>query len=288
MDSPFDTSSIDDPWELMDPGAYYDALQRDAWERLRASFVTQCEFEHTVEYLETWLPGDGMVLDGGGGTGRYAVWMARRGHAVSIADLSRSQLGRARAKARENDCADAISTVQADITSLPYATASFDAVCGLGGALSHIVDRDQRERAVEELKRVGTPGAPVILSVGGRLAYLASNIRADIEESYPLLPAIARDGDLTRDLLEEHLESPAYTSAHFFRADELESLLAGAGLEVELVAGLEGIASLYPERIEDASEDAKAAVRTIVREQLEDRVAADLSSHILAVATIPK
>jgi hypothetical protein len=37
----------------------------------------------------------------------------------------------------------------------------------------------------------------------------------------------------------------AFTETHFFRAAEFESLLADAGLTVQSLAGLEGLASVY-------------------------------------------
>jgi len=47
---------------------------------------------------------------------------------------------------------------------------TFDVVICLGGALSHIVNRRQREKAIDELVRAAKKNAPIFVSVIGRLA----------------------------------------------------------------------------------------------------------------------
>lgn len=73
-----------------------------------------------VTGLDPLLPRAGRALDLGGGDGRHALWLARRGLQVTIADVSPEGLGRARRLAAAAGLA--LETVELDLdeaTSLP-------------------------------------------------------------------------------------------------------------------------------------------------------------------------
>ncbi|MCM3741243.1 hypothetical protein M3210_13285 [Oceanobacillus luteolus] len=63
---------------------FYDETVDYEWERLERHKV---EFELTKRYLNRYIkPGD-KVLDLGGGPGRYSLYLAELGCAVTLADL---------------------------------------------------------------------------------------------------------------------------------------------------------------------------------------------------------
>ena len=73
--------------------AYYDADPRREWERLSA-LHDRVEYAVSLRALEEHLPSaPAAVLDVGGGPGRYAIELARRGYDVTLADLSSANLG---------------------------------------------------------------------------------------------------------------------------------------------------------------------------------------------------
>jgi demethylmenaquinone methyltransferase / 2-methoxy-6-polyprenyl-1,4-benzoquinol methylase len=121
----------------------YDAMNRvmtagldRRWRRLAASAVVQ--------------PGD-RVLDACCGTGDLALAAAEAGGRVTGLDFSSAMLERARRKSRE------IEWVEGDLTALPFADASFDAVT-VGFGIRNVPDLDV---GLVELARVLRPGGRI-------------------------------------------------------------------------------------------------------------------------------
>jgi SAM-dependent methyltransferase len=79
-----------------------------------------------VEGLDAVLPRGGRALDVGGGAGRHALWLARRGLAVTLADVSDVALAQA-ARAAEAEGL-ALSTVRVDLEAEPLPSGPFDLV----------------------------------------------------------------------------------------------------------------------------------------------------------------
>jgi SAM-dependent methyltransferase len=94
------------------------------------------------------------VLDGGCGTGRVAIELARRGLDVVGTDLDPDMIGLARAKAPE------LSWVQADLSELDL-PARFDAVV-LAGNVIPFVASDRRAAVVLACARHLAPGGRLI------------------------------------------------------------------------------------------------------------------------------
>lgn len=284
----------------MDPEQYYDEFGEAEWERLDRDPVTRMEFENTVDYLAEHLPdaepesSDNSepvrVLDVGGAAGRYACWLAERRYDVTLVDLSPKQVELAREKAAERGVEERVTAEQGDVCDLRFEDDAFDAVCCLGGPLSHVVDEDERATAMAELRRVAksggrskSDGAPVFVSVIGRLAMLRDILKFTLEDSHGLLAPIAADGDYTETRVAEHADGEGWAECHGFRADEFERELAAAGFEVETLVGLESIANRMKRELADADDEAVESVREVVRMFREDRAAVDFSEHILAV-----
>lgn len=76
--------------------------------------------------LDMWLPRHGRALDVAGGSGRHALWLARRGLDVTLVDISDVALERAtRAAAAERL---AITTLRADLTRDPLPPGPWDLI----------------------------------------------------------------------------------------------------------------------------------------------------------------
>jgi SAM-dependent methyltransferase len=267
----------------MDPRSYYDKFGEREWERLDRDPVTRAEFENTTDYLDRRLPDSGRVLDAGGAAGRYALWLAERGHDVTLVDLSAEQVALARAKADERGLADRVTAARGDVRDLDAADDRFDAVCCLGGPLSHVVDDDERATAMRELRRVARPGSPVFVSVIGRLAALRDLIKFALDESHGLLAPVAADGKYTEERIAELSDGEGWAECHLFRADGFERELREAGLAIERLVGLENVASRMNEELSAADDEAVEDVRAVVGMLREDRTAVDWSEHMLAV-----
>ncbi|SIR15189.1 Methyltransferase domain-containing protein [Haladaptatus litoreus] len=270
----------------MNPQTYYDEFAEGEWERLDRDPVTRMEFENTTDYLEAHLPESGHVLDVGGAAGRYACWLAERGHDVTLVDLSAKQVELARENAKARGFEDRLSAEQGDVRDLRFEADRFDAVCCLGGPLSHVVDDDERATAMAELRRVARTDSSVFVSVISRFAAIQDILRFNLDSSHGLLAPIAEDGKYTQARVDEYSDGEGWAECHFFRADEFESELEKAGFEVEQLVGLEGIANRMKTELEEADEEAVESVREVVKLLREDRTVVDFSEHMLAVCRI--
>lgn len=271
------------------PSRYYDELYEEEWERLESGPKARLEFENTIDYLEKHLPTKGHVLDAGGAAGRYAVWLAEQGYEVTLTDISEAQLDLAREKVAEHGVADRVSVEYGDIRDLPFDDAAFDAVCCLGGPLSHVIDESERTRAARELNRVAVDTAPVFVSVMGFIAVVERLIQAapDFEQGVRQLPHLMESQTYSGDnLAETDISAPTFVECYFFRANELHQLLTENGFSVTVIAGLEGAASNFEQALQQTSDEALATIYDIVQNPdfREDPIVADMSNHILAVA----
>ena len=223
---------------------HYNRLASDEWDRLVQDPYHSLEFRATMAALEEHLPPTGRLLDAGGGPGRYAVELCRRGYTVVLLDYSENCIALAREKLaaeREDVCARLEAADVGDIRDLSrFPDASFDAVLCLGGPLSHLIELDDRKTALAELLRVARPGGPLFISVMGYLAVLRTLlVRAPEQLLAPEAEQLLTRGD--------HHYTGGFCDTHFFRPEELRALAEEAGIETVGLRALEGLSSHLPE-----------------------------------------
>ena len=66
----------------------YDADPESEWERLVRDPYRRLEFIITRHFLDKYLPAKGVVLDAGGGPGRYTITLAKKNYTMVLLDLS--------------------------------------------------------------------------------------------------------------------------------------------------------------------------------------------------------
>jgi SAM-dependent methyltransferase len=148
---------------------YYDAQPEREWARLERH---RTEFAVTLRALAEHLPPPpAHLLDCGGGPGRYAIELARRGYEVTLFDLSAACLRLAREKAAEAGVtlAGYEHAAAADLSRFP--DEAFDAVL-LVGPLYHLLAETERQRALAGAWRVLKPGGSLFAACVGRCAGL--------------------------------------------------------------------------------------------------------------------
>ena len=120
------------------------------------------EFARMQELIRRFLPPPpGVVLDVGGGPGRYSCWLARSGYEVHHVDPVRKHVKQAReASARQPDHPLASAT-QGDARSLDHGECCADAVL-LMGPLYHLPVRDDRLAALRETRRSSEARRPSV------------------------------------------------------------------------------------------------------------------------------
>ncbi|WP_328476589.1 class I SAM-dependent methyltransferase [Actinoplanes sp. NBC_00393] len=207
--------------------SYY-AERYDEAGRLDRRPQARLERIRTLELLEELLPpAPAAILDVGGGPGAYARPLAAAGYRVRLVDVVPAHVEQARAGDPPVDA------VVGDARDLPEPDGGYDATLLLG-PLYHLLDRQERVRALREAVRVTRPGGRVLAAAISRFAG-------------PL--DMATKAELTDRVLDEAAKlitsgendpSIGFTHAYFHRVPELVSECREAGLAEVTVHGVEG------------------------------------------------
>ncbi len=231
---------------------YYAGCTRKEWRRLIRDPYPRLELDTTLHFLEKYLPGNGLILDAGGGPGRYTIELANKGFDVVLQDLTpanlefaRRQIKRARLQNRVKE------VVEGSITDLSrFADGTFDAVVCLGGPLSHIIDKSERDEAISEMIRVARKGAPIFASVMSRLSILIVELAMfQYEIELPHFKQMRDTGD--------YLGGYGFTACHFFLPEELKGAFAKENVEILEMVGLEGVSSHHRKELNRLAKNEK-------------------------------
>ena len=220
---------------------YYTELGIGEWKRLVKDPYHRLELDTTMHFLRKYLPRKGLILDAGGGPGRYTIELAKLGYDIILLDLTPKLLKIAKRQIRKARVQRRVKQIlEGSIDDLSiFSNEMFDAVLCLGGALSHILDKADRDRAINELIRVTKKGAPIFISVIGRLAVLISELvnfphEIEIEDVFKRV----RDAG-------DYYGGYGFAPCHFYLPEELEESLKRKGVEILEIVGLEGLATLH-------------------------------------------
>lgn len=209
------------------------------WRRLKQNPYHQIEFFVTMHFLTKYLPEKGLILDAGGGPGRYTIELAKRGYDVTLLDLTPEMLKMAQQKIRRAGAKKRVKQiVEGSIEDLSmFNDETFDAVLCLGAPLCHILNPQQREKAVKELLRVARKEAPIFASVISRLGLLKT-LLIEFQHEIHYAKHHLEVGDYVPGVHGE-----GFTAAHWFQPEELRHLFEAQDVKVLEMAGLEGLSS---------------------------------------------
>jgi ubiquinone/menaquinone biosynthesis C-methylase UbiE/8-oxo-dGTP pyrophosphatase MutT (NUDIX family) len=214
---------------------FYDTNALTEWTRLERH---PTEFAVTMRALEEWLPpAPGAILDIGGGPGRYAIELARRGYDVTLLDLSQGNLDFAKARAAEAGVTlkDYVHGNALDLSRYPKR--SFDAAL-LMGPLYHLFSSEDQRRAVGEAWRVLRPA--------GMLFAACITRYAAIRDSAVKNPAwLVERPAVVQEFLETGiLRLPplaGFTDHYAAHPLEFAPLIESAGFSTQALIGVEGV-----------------------------------------------
>ncbi len=134
--------------------AYYHRDAADYDKEYDVPFFNQIYDKVTWRCIEPYLPRAGVVLDAGGGTGKWSIPIAKKGLKVVLFDISQDMMNVASAKVKESGLKGSVSFRQGDICNMPFDDNSFDFVLSEGDPISYCNDPNL---AVKELGRVLKP-----------------------------------------------------------------------------------------------------------------------------------
>ncbi len=264
--------------------SYYASFGEREWTRLTTP-TGAIEFAVNSHALVKHLPSNARVLDIGGGPGRYALWLAERGHRVVLADLSSELLAIARRKAAESTSGTLIEEiVEADARDLSqWDDDSFDAVLSLG-PFYHLPDPADRERAVGELSRVVRPGGLAFVAFMTRYSFLRRTMAVPDERRHltqqEFVERLLEEGVFINDV------AGRFTHGYGAHPEEIAPFFEPYGFEMLELLASESIAGGIQDSLTEMSTDIpdvyQVALDLILR-AASDQSILGMSDHLLYV-----
>jgi len=216
----------------------YGGYAEEEWKRLEENSYFWLEYETTMNFLKKYLPKKGLILDAGGGPGRYTIKLAKKNYNVTLLDLVPENLKIAKKQIKKAKVENKVKEiVEGSIIDLSkFKDNSFDAVICLGGPLSHVGPEKNRKKAISELIRVAKKNALIFISVMGKFGVLMNSLR--IRQNDIKLKSFEK---LYKDGEDNIWRKKGY--CHFFTAEEFENSLKKENIRIIDKIGLEGIAT---------------------------------------------
>jgi ubiquinone/menaquinone biosynthesis C-methylase UbiE len=264
---------------------HYEGVQEQV--RLGTQFG-QLEFYRTKEIIARHLPKRRtVILDIGGGPGRYALWLTKLGHTVHLVDPVPVHVEQARAasdsKRGKRVSKRLASATVGDARDLEFADASADSVLLLG-PLYHLVKRRDRVRALSEAYRTLKPAGSLFAAAISRFASSFDGLLRNFVKDARFF----RIGQ--RDLKDGQHRNPGddpryFTTAFFHHPDELRVEMKEAGFEASQLYALEGPGWLLANFGQYWSDPKlRARLLTIIQSVETEPTLMGQSAHILAMA----
>ena len=218
--------------------AYYAAYNE--WDRLSTP-EGRIEYDLTCELLETRINPGSRVLDLGGGPGRYTVYLAGKGHQVTLADLSPALLDIARGKIDAHGVGENVEDVrEVNATDLSdYPDDHFDAALCFG-PYYHLTDKTEREQATAELSRVIKPDGVVFAAFAPRICGLTGLITRAAGHPDQVTAEVFRE---TADTgIFRNAASSGFQEGYYPEPAEMASLFETHGFTTVMLHSQKGIA----------------------------------------------
>jgi ubiquinone/menaquinone biosynthesis C-methylase UbiE len=207
------------------------------WKRTVKDEHHKLEHNTTWHFLNKYLPKKGLILDAGGGPGRYTTELAKEGYDVVLLDYTPANLEFAKKQIKKAKLQHKVKDiVEGSIVDLSrFKNNTFDAVICVGGPLSHVKGAANRQKAVSELIRVAKKGAPIFVAVMGKYGVLmvAASYFPEEVRMAKHFARLSQKGD------DYHWHGKYYS--HFFVPDELKQMFSKNKVKILKMTALEGL-----------------------------------------------
>jgi len=243
--------------------------------------------ERTRELIERFIPSaPATVIDIGGGTGKHACWLARRGYKVHLIDIVPLHIELARQESERQPGHQLASAMVGDACSLEWDDNSADAALLLG-PLYHLTDKQDRLSALSEAYRVLRTGGVLLAAGISRFASTLDGLRSEFLKDPRFVEIV--NGDLKNGLHRNPTDNPDYFMDTFFHhPDELKAEVSNTGFKDCRVYGVEGPSWLAPNIDEWWKDEVQRNVLLGIARALESEPALlGISSHLIAAGVKP-
>ena len=258
---------------------YEQAVDEDL--RLRQG-LGELELLRTQEIIRRHLPpGSARILDVGGASGIHAEWLLEDGHSVHLVDPLPGHVEQATERLEKYD---GFSAEVGDPGTLKAANRSYDAALLLG-PLYHLTESADRVTAWSEARRVVTSHGLVFgVSITRYAPLFDGLIGGALFE--PTFRALTEENLFTGEHRNPARDPGWFSTAYFQHPDELAEEVAGAGLRVIELVGVEGLAAWVPELAQRwENTEGKETILFSARAIESEPSLRGLSAHLMAVAT---
>jgi len=209
--------------------SYYDK-KSESYDEIFSTLYFKVYDAITWKYLEPHVPKDikAVVLDAGGGTGRWTTRIAEKGCKVVLMDSSERMLKAADKKAKEKGLQHKITLKKGDIGKTGYADETFDMVL-----CEHALFLfKEPEIVIKELKRVLKKKAPLIISAQNRYVQSLSSLAGK-----PSVDNVERAFKVLVSQEHECMTKDGKVKIYTWTPEEFRGMLERNGLHVEKMVG---------------------------------------------------
>ncbi|WP_042169353.1 class I SAM-dependent methyltransferase [Paenibacillus gorillae] len=215
----------------------------DEWGRLDREPL---EFIINLHYMMKYMPPAGKVLDNGAGPGKYALELAKRGHNVTLTDLTPKMVETARQKAEEFGLLPQFEGfhIRNAISLEGLPDESYEASLMLG-PLYHLQLEQDRVAAVKELHRVTKSGGIVFAAVQTRMRMAINSLQSP--RNWKPNDRMASIRQFYDNGLFDHADQGRFTGAYYFGVEELQPLMESQGFETIDIISSSSIGNLLNE-----------------------------------------
>jgi len=176
-----------------------------------------------------------IILDAGGGTGYWAIRLAKYGYRIVLTDISENKLKIAREKIKAQNLQEKIEMKIVDMRDMScFSSDHFDMALAEGDPISYCLNA---EKAMSELARVVGPNAHVIVSVDSKYPRISGLIE---ESSFRGLSRFLRTSILKRVF-----------KSQTFTPEELRMLFEACGVKAIGIIGKPILIQLIPRENRD-------------------------------------
>ncbi|MCR1897960.1 class I SAM-dependent methyltransferase [Irregularibacter muris] len=247
----------------------------DEWDRLERHKV---EFDITKRYLDEYITGENLeIFDIGGGPGRYAMYLAEKGHKVSLLDLSKRNIEVAKEKSVEKGII-LEDYIHGNALELDEYEQKYEVIL-LMGPLYHLIDEKDRRACIEGALKLLKPNGIIVASFISNYApiqnYLKNLYPIDsIDELLVFLDDGISDG------------YKGFTQAYFTSPKEAKELMNRFGLKEIIFAGVENILNYKEKEINRLEEKEYKKWLDICYKLSKDNNVIGTSEHLLYIGRI--
>jgi len=234
------------------------------------------EHIRTQEIISRYLKHGMKIIDIGGATGVYSLWLAKQGFDVTLYDLVPKHIEIAKAKATEKNIA--LTCLCGDARNIPLDNECFDVALNMG-SLYHLQERADRLTALDETYRITKTDGIAICSFISRYAPLLDGFKESLVDDNYFLEIL---NEVMQTGRHNNKGTSYFTTAYMHTIDEIKSEMESAGFNNLKLIGVQGFAACFSDDIIFKDERRLELVLKYLRET-ESISELSLSHHIIAV-----